>query len=125
MRNSLVNHLNHLGADGLYTFNAGLTVEEGAKIGPHNVKRSALHEFQIGDEVVIRGCPVVCKVKKVLGACMILAWPGNDWRTFYRQPAAQKGAYEYGDVVIHRGHVDLLEWRNDTQSAAQSSEPLG
>ena len=55
---------------------------------------------------------------------MILAWPEDDWRTFYCQPAAQKGTYQYGDVVIHRGHVDLLEWINDAQTATEAGEQL-
>jgi hypothetical protein len=71
-RNTLQNHIRQFGADGRFTFHAGLSLQHAAEIGPERVKRSTLHEFLEGDRVVIRGTTEPVEVEKVCGVFLIL-----------------------------------------------------
>lgn len=109
MRNTLQNHIRQYGADGRFTFHAGLTVEQAAEIGTEAVKRSTLHEFSEGDTVVIRGTDIACPVEQVLGVFLILKWTPVTAKSFRDLPVQKKGRYVYGRVKIYKGHVELAE----------------
>lgn len=110
MRSTLKNHMKRFGPDGLFTFNAGLTIEQTEEIGVNPVKRSVLHKFKAGDLVVIRGSHVRCLVKKVLGITLILEWPYPNWQSFYALNVPNRGRWNLGDVEIYKGHVDMADW---------------
>ena len=110
MQSSLKNHMKQFGQDGHFTFHAGLSIEQAEEIGAERVKRSMLHDFKAGNEVVIRGCDVVCRIKKVLGIDVVLEWPTMDWRSFDAVQAINKGRWNLGDVSILKAHIELVEW---------------
>ena len=110
MRSNLKNHMNLFGQDGHFTFHAGLSIEQAEEIGTERVKRSMLHKFKAGDEVVIRGCDIVCRIKKVLGIDVVLEWPVVGWRSFDAVNVVNKGRWNLGDVNITKAHIELVEW---------------
>ena len=110
MQSTLKNHMKQFGQDGHFTYHAGLSIEQARVIGTERVKRSMLHKFKAGDEVVIRGCDIVCRVKKVLGIDVVLERPTMDWRAFDAAKAINKGRWNLGDVNITKAHIELVEW---------------
>lgn len=109
-RGGLQKHIRHFGADGRFTFHAGLTVGEAAAPGMvEAVKRSTLHEFKEGDWVKIRGTTVAVPVVQTNGMFLFLrsyGWGG--FREFYAVNPPH-GTYSYGRIGIYKGHVELAE----------------
>lgn len=113
MRNTLQNHIRQYGADGRFTWNAGLTVEEAAEPGMvEAVKRSTLHEFKLGDIVRIRGADYACEVSNVHGDFVNIRWHkmGYHFREWHDLPVRKKGSLHMGTVIIYKGHLEPLEW---------------
>lgn len=112
-RGGLQKHMRQFGADGLFTFRAGLTVEEAAVPGiVDSIARSYRHKFQVGDWVVIRGTNVAVPVLQVRGVFLVLrsyGWGG--FREFHAVNPPH-GRYVYGRIEIYKSHVDLAEWLN-------------
>lgn len=112
-RGELPKHIRQFGADGRFTFHAGLTVEEAAVQGMVKaVKRSTLHEFKEGDTVFIRGTDIACQVEQVRGMFIVMKWPPVTAKSFRELPVRKKGKYVYGRVEIYKAHVELTEWLN-------------
>ena len=108
MRNTLQNHIRQYGADGRFTFHAGLTVEQAAKPGLVGaVARSTLQEFKEGDAVVIRGTTKAVEIEKVCGVFLILRSYGDGNCAEFHRENPQHGRYSYGRIHIYKGHVEL------------------
>lgn len=106
MRSTLKNHMKQFGDDGYFTYHAGLTIEQAAAIGAETIKLAALRTLKAGDKVVIRGSDIECRIRTVLGACLVLKWPLPDWRSHDALQVVNKGHWSYGDVLISRAHVE-------------------
>lgn len=106
-RGGLQKHIRQFGADGRFTFHAGLTVEEAAAPGTvEAVKRSTLHEFAAGDQVVIRGTTEAVEIEKVCGVFLILRSYGDGGCNAFRRVNPPHGRYSYGRIHIYKGHVE-------------------
>lgn len=105
-RNTLQNHIRQFGADGRFTFHAGLTLEQAAEIGADVVKRSTLRDFKEGETVVIRGTDEAVEVEKVCGVFLILRSYGNGSCDAFRRVNPPHGRYSYGRIHIYKGHVE-------------------
>ena len=106
-RGGLQKHIRQFGADGRFTFHAGLTVEEAAAPGiVEAVKRSTLHDFATGDLVVIRGTTEAVEVEKVCGMFLILRSYGDGSCNAFRRVDPPHGRYSYGRIHIYKGHVE-------------------
>lgn len=105
-RGGLQKHIRQFGADGRFTFHAGLSLDKAAEIGPEKVKRSTLHDFKEGDTVVIRGTSAPVEIEKVCGMFLILRSYGNGSCDAFRRVNPQHGRYSYGHIHIYKGHVE-------------------
>ncbi len=106
-RNTMQNHIRAIGSRGLFTWNAGLTVEQAQDAGlAEGIERSYRHEFKPGEVVRIRGTDEHTVVERVNGVFLTLASYGDrGFKTFYRI-APPHGRYSYGHIEIYKSHVE-------------------
>lgn len=107
MRNTLNNHIRQYGADGRFTYHAGMTAEEAAAPGLVDaIKQSTLHDFKEGDMVVIRGTTEQVEIEKVCGMFLILRSYGDGGCAAFHAANPPHGRYSFGRIHIYKGHVE-------------------
>lgn len=109
-RGGLQKHIRHFGPDGLFTFRAGLCIEQAAEIGAERLKRSQLHKFKVGDWVIILGTKIAVPVEQTHGMFLTLRSYGWGNCTEFHRVNPPHGRYVYGRIEIYKGHVELAEW---------------
>lgn len=113
MRNTLQNHIRQYGANGRFTFHAGLTVEQAAEPGlVEAIARSTLQEVKEGDAVVIRGTTEPVEIEKVCGMFLILRSYGDGSCKEFHRVNPEHGRYSYGHIHIYKGHVEPIGGSN-------------